>query len=172
MEISFPGYLAVLIAVLSDTHLPRGARRIPERCLEVVRGADLAIHAGDFVAESVLDELRSLGPPIVAVHGNVDCEGLRRALPRETVVDAEGASIAVVHDGGPSRGRAERLRRLFPEADAVVFGHSHLPLHETHGGVQIFNPGSPTERRRSPRHTMGLALAREGSVAFEHLALD
>jgi putative phosphoesterase len=162
----------LLIALLSDTHLPRGVRRIPQRCLEVVRAADLAIHAGDFVAESVLEELRSLGPPVAAVYGNVDCEALKRTLPPDMVVQVQDASIAVIHDGGPSHRRAERLRRRFPEATAVVFGHSHLALHETREDFQIFNPGSPTERRRAPHHTMGIARAKGASLRFEHLVLD
>jgi putative phosphoesterase len=92
------------------------------------------------------------------VHGNVDSADLRRLLPEERVVEAEGARIAMVHDAGPRRGRLERMRRRFGDrADVVIFGHSHLPLHEQAlDGFQIFNPGSPTERRRAPAHTMGL----------------
>jgi hypothetical protein len=75
--------------------------------------------------------------------------------------------IGLVHDAGAARGRLERLRRRFPAADAVVFGHSHIPLHEEAEGFQIFNPGSPTDRRRAPRHTMGLAQISEGAVSFE-----
>jgi uncharacterized protein len=77
----------------------------------------------------------------------------------------------MTHDGGPAEGRLARLRRRFPDADAVVFGHSHLPLHERGGRFQIFNPGSPTERRRAPAHTMGLATARDGRLEFELLEL-
>jgi hypothetical protein len=81
--------------------------------------------------------------------------------------EASGATIAVIHDAGPRRGRIERMRREFPDADAVVFGHSHLPLHESADGFQIFNPGSPTERRRAPAHTMGIAVAEGGRISFE-----
>jgi predicted phosphodiesterase len=88
------------------------------------------------------------------------------------VVEAGGARIAMVHDAGPADGRLGRLRRRFPDADAVVFGHSHIPLHDERDGFAIFNPGSPTERRRSPRHTMGIALAAEGRVSFELIDLD
>jgi predicted phosphodiesterase len=87
-------------------------------------------------------------------------------------VEVEGLVIAVLHDGGQARGRAVRLRARFPEAAAVVFGHSHMPLHETHPGFQIFNPGSPTERRRAPHRTMGVAQARDGALSFEHVVLD
>jgi putative phosphoesterase len=122
----------------------------------------------------VLRELEAIGPPLVAVHGNVDSDELRRLLPAEQVVDAGDARIALVHDAGPRRGRLERMRRRFGgEADAVVFGHSHLPLHETAAdGFQIFNPGSPTERRRAPGHTMGIAHAAGARLTFELVALD
>jgi putative phosphoesterase len=162
----------VLIAVLSDTHLPRGTRAIPARCIELMREADLVLHAGDFVAEEVLEELEELGTPVVGVSGNMDSMALRGRLPKQTEVDAGGARIAMIHDAGPARGRLERMRSRFPGADAVVFGHSHLPLHERDGAFQIFNPGSPTERRKAPRHTMGLARVRDGAVSFELVELD
>jgi uncharacterized protein len=164
----------VLVAIVSDTHLPRGARRMPDACLERLPAADLILHAGDFVAASVLDELRTLGPPLAAVHGNVDDAELRRVLPAERVIDAGAARIAMVHDAGPATRRLDRLRARFPDAGAVVFGHSHVPLHEAApDGFQIFNPGSPTDRRRQPAHTMGIArIADDGAVAFELVVLE
>ena len=154
------------IAVIADTHLPRGRRRLPEDCLERIRAADLLIHAGDFSTAAAYEELAALGPPLVGVHGNVDDDELRRRLPESTVIEAEEVRIAVVHDAGAKRGRLARLRRTFADVDAVVFGHSHLPLHESEDGFQIFNPGSPTERRRAPSHTMGIAVVDGGEVAF------
>jgi putative phosphoesterase len=162
----------VLIAVISDTHLPRGTRRLPDGCVERIRAADLLIHAGDVSTPGVLEEIEALGPPVAAVHGNVDTPELRRRLPEASVVEAEGARIAVVHDAGPARGRLERMRLRFPDAHAVVYGHSHIPLHEERDGFQIFNPGSPTDRRRQPRHTMGLARVARGRVEFELVVLD
>jgi len=134
--------------------------------------ADLILHAGDFTAPEVLIDLEALGPPVAAVHGNIDAPELRSLLPEARVVDAGGARIALVHDGGPAAGRLERLRLRFPDTDAAVFGHSHIPLHEVREGFQIFNPGSPTDRRRQPRHTMGLARVESGSIAFELVVLD
>jgi putative phosphoesterase len=158
----------MLLAVISDTHMPRGARRLPDGFVERIRAADLLLHAGDFMTVEVLRELERIGPPLVGVHGNVDTAELRRLLPAERIVRAEGARIAMVHDAGASAGRLERLRRRFGDAaDAVVFGHSHLPLHERAAdGFQIFNPGSPTERRRAPEHTMGLAQVEGSSIEF------
>lgn len=137
-----------------------------------MRASDLILHAGDFTYPEVLAELETLGPPVAGVHGNVDEDELRRRLPEARVVNAGGAKIAMLHDAGPAYGRLERMRARFPEADAVVFGHSHIPLHEERDGFQIFNPGSPTDRRRQPRHTMGVAEIEDGRVSFKILQLD
>ncbi|HEV2980952.1 MAG TPA: metallophosphoesterase family protein [Solirubrobacteraceae bacterium] len=162
----------MLIAIVADTHLPRGERRLPPACVERLRGADLILHAGDLSRLSVLRTLSALGPPVKAVHGNVDEPALRNLLPAALELEAAGASLAMTHDAGPAAGRIERLRRRFPSAAAVIFGHSHWPLHETdEDGVQIFNPGSPTERRRAPAHTMGVARVRDGRVSFELIDL-
>jgi putative phosphoesterase len=158
----------MLIAVISDTHMPRGARQLPDACVERIAAAELVLHAGDVMTAPVLAELEAIGPPVVAVQGNMDDAELRRRLPVERVVDAGGVRIAMVHDAGPRVRRLERLQRRFGDrADAVVFGHSHLLLYEERGGFQIFNPGSPTERRRAPSHTMGMARVRKGRVTFE-----
>jgi uncharacterized protein len=163
----------MLIAVISDTHLPRGARGLPDACARAIAGADLLLHAGDFVSLDVLRDLEALGPPVAGVHGNVDSAELRSLLPAERVVEAEDARIAVVHDAGPGRGRLERMRRRFGDhCQAVVFGHSHLPLHErADDDFQIFNPGSPTERRRAPVHTMGLARVHGDRLEFQFVEL-
>jgi uncharacterized protein len=163
----------VLIAVISDTHLPRGNLTLPAACVERLRSADLILHAGDLMTADVLADLRALGAPVEAVHGNVDDEQVRRLLPSARLVDAGGARIAITHDAGPAVGRLERLRLRFADADAVVFGHSHVPLHERDdSGFQIFNPGSPTDRRRQPVHTMGLAhVGDDGDLTFEHVDL-
>jgi uncharacterized protein len=160
-----------LIAVLADTHMPRGARRLPERCVELIAAADAVIHAGDFFAASVLEELRALCPIVHAVYGNVDEESLRRALPAELEIEVGKQVVAVTHDAGPAKGRLARLRRRFPAADAVIFGHSHFPLRESEGGFQIFNPGSPTERRRADRPSMGLLRSGKTELVFEHVWL-
>jgi putative phosphoesterase len=121
---------------------------------------------------SVLRELRQYGE-VVGVHGNVDDDEVRAALPPSLVVVVEGLRIGLVHDAGPARGRLERMRARFRDADAVVFGHSHMPAHESApDGFQIFNPGSPTERRRAPRRTMGIARAGAGEIFFELVPLD
>ena len=160
-----------MIAVIADTHMPKGERALPPACIEKIRAADAVIHAGDFLAPPVLEELRALCPSVHAVHGNVDEPALRHSLPAELEIDLGPGVVAVVHDAGPARGRLARMRARFPNADAVVFGHSHLPLHEVDGGFQIFNPGSPTERRRAPRHSMGLLSVSRRGISFEHVWL-
>jgi putative phosphoesterase len=151
----------MLIAAISDTHLPRGSRVLPEACVERLRSADLILHAGDLTARSSLDELSRLGPPVEAVYGNMDEDELQATLPKERVVEVEGARIAMVHIAGPRAGRAERLVGRFPGCDAVLYGHTHVPEVELVGRVWILNPGSPTERRKAPERTM-LELVVEG----------
>jgi uncharacterized protein len=164
----------VRIAIVSDTHLPKGTRALPPACVELLRAADLILHAGDFVRTDVLRQLEAYGE-VLAVHGNVDEEPLRRELPAErSVALPGGVRIAMTHDAGPRTGRLARMHGRFPDADALVFGHSHLPLHEVDpaSGFQLFNPGSPTERRRAPHRTMGIATVVGGAVRFEHVVLD
>jgi putative phosphoesterase len=165
-----------VIAIIADTHMPRGERRLPEACVEKIRAAELVIHAGDFFGLPVLEQLEALNPRVHAVYGNVDEPALRSRLPETLTVGLDGGrKLALIHDAGPAKGRLARMRRRFPEADAVVFGHSHIPLHEVGegaaAGFQIFNPGSPTERRRSPRHSMGLLRWDRDGLAFEHMWL-
>lgn len=159
--------MATTIAIVSDTHMPRGNRRLPDRCLEICADADLIVHAGDLNEASVMDDFEALGPRVHAVHGNVDSEDLTSALPEVLSLEVESVRIGVVHDSGPKTGRLGRMKRLFPDHHAVIFGHSHLPLHETEDGFQIFNPGSPTERRRSPFKSMGRAIVEGSDIRFE-----
>ncbi len=160
------------LVIISDTHLSGGGRVLPEECLALLRAAEVIVHAGDISTVAALRQLTELGPPVHAVAGNVDEPALQASLPQELEFEYGGVRIGVVHDGGPARGRLERLRERFAGTAAVIFGHSHLPLHERdQQGFQIFNPGSPTQRRRAPRHTIGLARSGPGGLRFEHVAL-
>ena len=168
--------MSLLLAIVSDTHLPRGSRALPAACVERLRAADLILHAGDIATADVLADLRAIGPPVEAVYGNVDDAEVRALLPSARLVAAGTARIAMIHDAGPAAGRLARLRARFAAAGAaaVVFGHSHIPLHERDPatGFQIFNPGSPTDRRRQPTHTMGQArIGEDGAVSFELIDL-
>jgi putative phosphoesterase len=153
--------------VLADTHAPRRWRSCPPRVAAELRGADLILHAGDVCTATVLDELAQYAP-VVAVLGNNDAPEVA-AWPVAGVDGADGASVAetaelevgglrvaMLHDSGQAAGRLARMRRRFPSADLVVFGHSHIPLDESGYGLRIFNPGSPTDRRRQPAGTLGI----------------
>lgn len=158
---------ALGVAVLADTHIRRGGRRrLPATAYAVLERADVILHGGDVVDHDLLTELGHLAPTH-AVLGNNDGD-LAGVLPGTQLMDLAGVSVAMVHDSGPCRGREARLRRQFPAADVVVFGHSHEPV-DTIGlsRQRLFNPGSPTERRRQPSHTMGWLALADGRVA-EH----
>ena len=162
------------VAIVSDTHMPRGPRRLPDACVERLREADAILHAGDLIRVEVLELLEAIGPPVHAIAGNVDDAAVRAKLPDTRVVELGGARIGMVHDPGRKEGRLARLRDRFRDADAVVYGHTHMPEHLTdpQTGFQAFNPGSPTERRRAPGHTMGLAtVAADGALTFELVAV-
>ncbi len=154
------------VVVLADTHAPRRWRSCPPRVAQELRGTDLILHAGDVCTAEVLDELAQYAP-VTAVLGNndgPDVAGWGAAPTAELSLD--GLRVAMLHDSGPASGRLARLRRAFPCADLVVFGHSHIPLDQSSYGLRIFNPGSPTDRRRQPHGTLGL-LRIEGGVLAE-----
>jgi putative phosphoesterase len=165
------------VLLVADTHLgPGQADRLLARIAAELAPADVVLHAGDIIDASVLDELAAHVPAGVhAVHGNNDLD-LR--LPQQLLIDVDGCAVALVHDSGPAAGRTRRLRRWFPDADAVVFGHSHLPWHEVdvrpsdrHVQHHV-NPGSAMVRRRAPVCTVAHLLIRGGQVdEVRHVAV-
>jgi putative phosphoesterase len=130
--------------------------------VRLLREAELILHAGDFVSVAFLVELRALGTPLEAVHGNMDEPALQASLPKQQVVEIGSLRIGMVHDAGPRAGREVRLAARFPNCDAVVYGHSHVPQVERFRHLWVLNPGSPTDKRRQPAHTM-LVLRIRGS---------
>jgi putative phosphoesterase len=151
------------VLVLADTHIRRGtSRTLPPRVRELADAADLILHAGDIVVAEVLDDLRGHAP-VHAVLGNNDHE-LVGALPEALELDLAGVRVAMLHDSGQKRGRTARMRGRFPGADLVVFGHSHIPWDTADDGQVLFNPGSPTERRRMPHHTAGVLRLADGAI--------
>jgi uncharacterized protein len=157
-----------LAAVIADTHMPRRARTLPESLIPHLERADLILHAGDLMDPTLLEELAAYAP-IRAVRGNLDPPEAR--LPETLEFEFGGARVAMTHDSGTKRGRRSRMRRRFPEARVVVFGHSHVPWLEDQDGFLLLNPGSPTDRRRQPDHTFALLQAEDGEVAAEILVL-
>jgi hypothetical protein len=152
------------IVALSDTHAPRRWRSCPPRVAEHLRDADLILHAGDVCTAAVLDELRAYAP-VLAVLGNNDGPDVAAwGAPERAEFDVDGLRVAMIHDSGPAAGRLARMRRTFPAASVAVFGHSHIPLDECGDGLRIFNPGSPTDRRRQPHGTIGLLRVADGRL--------
>lgn len=150
------------VAVLSDTHAPRFWKRCPPAVAAHLDGVGAILHAGDVCTADVLDELAQWAP-VHAVLGNNDGADVAAwGAPPELHLDLAGLRLAMVHDSGPARGRGPRLRRRFPDAELVIFGHSHIPWDETCDGQRAFNPGSPTDKRRQPRGTMGELMIEDG----------
>ena len=152
------------VVVLADTHIrPGSRRRLPDRAYAELERADVVLHAGDVLVEDLLHELRGFAPTH-AVLGNNDV-GLTGVLPEQRVLDIDGVRIGMIHDAGPRAGREGRMRRRFPDAAVVVFGHSHAPVDACGvDGQRLFNPGSPTERRAQPHHTIGTLDLSKGRV--------
>ena len=152
------------IVVLSDTHAPRRWKSCPPAVAAQLRGADRILHAGDVCTAAVLDELAQYAP-VTAVAGNNDGPDVAAWGAAETAsLVPEGLRISMIHDSGQATGRLARMRARFPEADLVVFGHSHIPLDVAGGNLRIFNPGSPTDRRRQPHGTVGVLDVTDGAL--------
>ncbi len=158
--------MSPLAVVIADTHIPRRARALPEGLIPHLERADLVLHAGDLMDPALLDELAGYAP-LWAVRGNLDPP----YLPETLEFGFGGINVAMIHDSGRRQGRRRRLRRRFPEARVVIFGHSHIPFLEDESGLMLLNPGSPTDRRRQPRHTFALLYAQAGRVRAEILPL-
>jgi putative phosphoesterase len=152
------------IAVLSDTHGPRHWRQCPAAVAAQLTGIELILHAGDVCTPSVLDELSEFAEVRVVRGNNDGPDVVAWGAPLTREFEVEGVAVAMIHDSGPAAGRGPRLRKLFPTADLVVFGHSHIPWSERSDGQLHFNPGSPTDRRRQPVATMGRLLIEDGCV--------
>ena len=152
------------VVVLADTHAPRRWKTCPPRVADELRGADAILHAGDVCVPSVLDELAGFAPVHVVAGNNDGPDVVAWGAPETLSVELAGLRISMIHDSGHKDGRTARMRRLFPDADLVVFGHSHIPLDQTGDGVRIFNPGSPTDRRRQPHGTVGVLEIADGEL--------
>lgn len=156
--------MSTRLLLISDTHIPGRARALPAAVLAAADAADLIIHAGDWVAVSVLDDFAQHGE-ILGVYGNNDGPELRAQLPEIARREIDGMQFAVIHETGDAKGRHKRTDAAFPDADVLVFGHSHVPWDTvTPGGLRLLNPGSPTDRRRQPYCTMMTAVVDHGTL--------
>ncbi|WP_406193538.1 MULTISPECIES: metallophosphoesterase family protein [unclassified Streptomyces] len=153
------------LLLMSDTHLPKRAKALPEPLLAELPRADVVFHAGDWVDSATLDLLESRSARLIGVHGNNDGPDLRARLPEVAYVDLGGLRFGVVHETGPAQGREARCAARFPDLDVLVFGHSHIPWDTTAPtGLRLLNPGSPTDRRRQPHCTYMTATVTEGGL--------
>lgn len=144
------------VIVLSDTHAPRHWKGVPPGLREPLAQAEVILHAGDVCTPSVLEELAAYAPVHVVLGNNDGPDVAAWGAPETLELDLDGVRVAMVHDSGPKTGRPARMRRLFPTADLVVFGHSHIPWDTIEDGQRLFNPGSPTDKRRQPVGTYGV----------------
>jgi uncharacterized protein len=152
------------VVALADTHAPRRWKSCPPLVAGQLRRADVILHAGDVCTAAVLEELSDYAP-VLAVLGNNDGPDVARwGAPETLQTDLDGLRVAMLHDSGPAPGRLRRLRRRFPGAGLVVFGHSHIPLDEAGEGIRIVNPGSPTDRRRQPHGTVAVLRIESGQL--------
>ena len=157
-----------LAVVVADTHIPRRAKALPRGLIPHLQSADLILHAGDLMDSGLLDDLADYAPTRV-VRGNLDPP--EAGLPETLEFDFGGARVAMIHDSGQKKGHRGRMRRRFPGARIIIFGHSHIPWLEDEDGLLLLNPGSPTDRRRQAEHTFALLRVDEGEVSAQILAL-
>jgi putative phosphoesterase len=153
------------LVLIADTHVPKRARQLPDQVWRAVEAVDVVLHAGDWVELSLLDELEQRASRLLGVWGNNDGPELRARLPEVARETIDGIRFAMVHETGPAVGREARCQAAYPDADVLVFGHSHIPWDSvTPRGLRLLNPGSPTDRRRQPACTFMTAVADAGTL--------
>ena len=157
--------MATQLLLISDTHVPQRARRLPDEVWRAIDDADVVIHAGDWVDVATLDAIEARAARLIGVFGNNDGAELRARLPEVARAEIEGLRFGVVHETGAAGGREHRMDAAYEDLDVLVFGHSHIPWDTvTPRGIRLLNPGSPTDRRRQPVCTMMTAVADAGEL--------
>jgi putative phosphoesterase len=159
------------IGVISDTHVPSRAPRIPDAARRHFEDVELILHAGDLSTLAVLDQLSAYAP-VEAVQGNVETAEVVRALPIKRELVVGGVTVGLVHILGERAHYARTARREFPSARVVVFGHSHIPYVKDASGLLLLNPGSATDRRRQPVCTIAKLTIEDGVPRAELIALE
>jgi putative phosphoesterase len=158
----------IRIGVMSDTHIPRKSKRLPQELLDGIKGVDLIIHAGDINKDYVIYELEEIAP-VEAVAGNTDDEYIWGMLGRRKIITVGQHKIGIIHGDGTSGSTMERVKKAFQGCDitCVVFGHSHIPLLEEYEGVLYLNPGSPTDKRRQSNFSYGIITIDSANITAQ-----
>ncbi|RDZ18023.1 YfcE family phosphodiesterase [Priestia megaterium] len=161
------------IVILGDPHIPKRAKHFPKRLLAELKTADAIIHTGDFQTIDVYNDLRVFAP-VHAVIGNVDSEELQQVLPYSLLLPFDDVTIGVTHGHGKGKTTEKRALSAFEheQVDAVIFGHSHIPIHKQIGDITLFNPGSATDKRREKQFSFGLLYIQKNTLHFEHVFYD
>jgi putative phosphoesterase len=157
------------VAVVSDTHAPRFWKSMPAAVAEQLADVDVIMHAGDVCTPNVLDELAAFAPVHVVLGNNDGPDVAAWGAPETLELELDGVRVAMIHDSGSKERRAIRMRERFPDADLVVFGHSHIPWDTEQDGQRLFNPGSPTDKRRQPRGTLGRLVIDDGTLVSANI---
>ncbi|WP_226038216.1 metallophosphoesterase family protein [Aquibacillus saliphilus] len=160
------------IVVIADTHMPKRAKHLPKRLIEGLINVDLILHAGDWQTREVLEEL-TVYAPVQGVAGNVDGDDLHSLFGKRKVLDFGNISIGLTHGDGKSKTTEKRALDdfAFDDVDIVIFGHSHIPVLKKHEDIILFNPGSPTDKRRSPSYSYGIIDIGE-TVVLKHVFFE
>lgn len=147
------------IGVISDTHIPKSAKKIPDTVFSIFNDVELIIHAGDIVEESAIQQLQAIAP-VVAVHGNRDSDQLKAMLPETRILELQGFRIGIFHGHGDKGTTLQRMPDFFKgiSLDCIIFGHSHIPFNQRINGTLYFNPGSPTVKKKQKYPTVGLLV--------------
>ena len=157
--------MTLRLLLLADTHVPKRAKALPDQVWSAVDTADVVFHAGDWVTSDLLDQMEGRARRLVGVYGNNDGADLRLRLPEIARLELDGIRFAMIHETGAAAGREARCQAKFPDADVLVFGHSHIPWDSTApSGLRLLNPGSPTDRRRQPNRTYMRAVVESGKL--------
>lgn len=160
------------ILVMSDTHIPVSAEKLPDEVLKYMKGRDLIIHAGDFVELSVFEEINKIAET-KAVYGNMDSYAVKRRLPEKVVINAAGKKIGIIHGKGSPEDIVRRVQESFSEKlDIIVFGHSHIPFNKEKDGILFFNPGSVTDKVFSSYRSFGIIEITENDIHAEIIRID
>jgi uncharacterized protein len=160
----------IKIGVIADTHIPRAAKRIPDKVFEIFEGVELILHAGDAVEEIALEQLESIAP-VLAVHGNRDSDEFKQKHPETRIITLEGFRIGLIHGHGEKGTTRDRMPSFFQGCDlsCIIFGHSHIPFMEEIDNILYFNPGSPTMKKRQAKASVGILILMEeirGEICF------